>query len=94
MAELNSGFIFHKLPQSVTECGASEHVTSLVTRWCFDVEQKRGDTHKEDEVEEEQEVLDRRHAAFSHDAVPADTQRAKQTGEGKFRTDSTLTNAD
>lgn len=32
-----------------------------------------GDTHKEDEVEEEQEVLDRRHAAFSHDAAPADT---------------------
>lgn len=31
------------------------------------------DTHKEDEVEEEQEVLGRRHAAFSHDATPGDT---------------------
>lgn len=30
-------------------------------------------THKEDEVEEEQEVLGRRHAAFSHDATPGDT---------------------
>lgn len=31
-------------------------------------------THKEDEVEEEQEVLGRCHAAFSHDATPGDTQ--------------------
>lgn len=38
----------------------------------------RGDTHEEDEVEEEQEVLDRRHAAFSHDVAPAHTERHKQ----------------
>lgn len=46
---------------------------------------RRGDTHKEDEVEEEQEVLDRRHAAFSHDAAPADTHRETQTGKGEFQ---------
>lgn len=59
---------------------------------------RRGDTHKEDEVEEEQEVLDRRHAAFSHDATPAytNTERHQQV-KGSSR-DSTLkkevTNAD
>lgn len=49
-------------------------------------------TYKEDEVEEEQEVLGRCHAAFSHDATPGDTQtrqafRGAEEQSGRFHTD-------